>query len=190
MRKSVSLGLLALSVGFFADSAFAGNTEECEPLKQSGQKSLYGLCVAWHNADDEATKDALGQKFLDRAGYRVPGSEVPPQPTEPDFYCPCWANVSFADVCALGAAERVTVIPTMGITIVKFDGLVEATTETFANEASTPGCKHTIAVDATGELPLNNVQGGLTEEEALDCLAEVVEISTLYSNVGGDCTVL
>ncbi|HEX6092260.1 MAG TPA: hypothetical protein VFZ07_02850, partial [Dongiaceae bacterium] len=82
MRKLFAVGLLALSSGFIANTVFAGNVEDCEPLKQSGQKSLYGLCVAWHNADEDA-KDAIAEKFFDRAGYDVPGSaDGDPEPEE------------------------------------------------------------------------------------------------------------
>jgi hypothetical protein len=86
MRKLFALGLLALSSGFLANTAFAGNVGDCDSLKQSGQKNLYGLCVAWHNAD-EGAKGGLAEKFLQRAGYPVPGSKPPPDP-EP-VVCPC-----------------------------------------------------------------------------------------------------
>jgi hypothetical protein len=95
MRNVVSLGLLALSMGFIANPALAGNVEDCEPLKQSGQKSLYGLCVAWHNADEDA-KDAIAEKFYERTGYsyRVPGSETREPDPEPDpVVCPCTDGV-------------------------------------------------------------------------------------------------
>jgi hypothetical protein len=180
MCKLVALGLLALSMGFFANPAFAGNVEDCESLKQSGEKSLYGLCVAWHNADPEA-KDGLAEKFFDRAGYPVPGSEDP-EPPPADFTCLCWDDVTFASICALGAPESVLSFPE--ITIVTFDGLIEFTTDTYASDSFGPGCAHTILDDGTGEQYIYDVMGGLTEEQALDCMSEVLEISTLYNSGG------
>jgi hypothetical protein len=96
MSKLVSLGLLALSVGFLSNTAFAGNdgVAACDYLKDKDSSyympSLYGLCVAWHNADEDARGD-LADKFEQRAGYLPPGPPAPP-PTTPVLLdtCPCW----------------------------------------------------------------------------------------------------
>lgn len=180
MRTLVSLGLLALSLGSFTNIAFAGNVEDCESLKQTGQKSLYGLCVAWHNAD-EAAKDGLAAKFFDRAGFPVPGSEDP-EP-EPDFTCPCWSEVTFADICALGApvfSEINTVYGDVG-----FIDTIAFTIEGFGGDTGELACAHTIQDLTTGNFLLDNTEADLTEDEALDCLAEVSVIGTMY--LGGGC---
>jgi len=48
MRKSVTLGLLALLFGLLLGSTavYAGNEASCEPLKDDASKGLYGLCIA------------------------------------------------------------------------------------------------------------------------------------------------
>ena len=186
MRTPVILGLLALSISFFANTAFASSVEDCEPLKQSDNKSLYGLCVAWHHADDEA-KDALADKFADRAGFELADFLAPPSVPEPepepeqDFFCPCWSQLSFADICALGAPKSVTRFPGM-LTAVRFAGEVEmtVTTEAFSGDTLLKACAHTILSDVSGEAFLQDVIGGLSNDEALDCLAEADFIAVLH----------
>lgn len=110
MRNWILPGLLALSCGILANSALAGNAADCDVLKDPEDEryapKLYGLCIAWHNANDNA-KPALADKFFDRAGFDVPGSSVPDLPSEPDFACPCWYGLSIEEVCALGAPSSV-----------------------------------------------------------------------------------
>ena len=180
MRKLVVLGLLALSMGFLANTAFAGNVEDCESLKQSGQKSLYGMCVAWHNADEDA-KDGLAEKFLERAGYPVPGSDG--EEPDPDFVCPCWSDVTFADICALGAPAFSDIALTYGD--VGFLDTIAFTIEGFGSDTGELACAHVIQDLLVGGYVLENVVTGLTEGEALDCLAEVSAIGTMF--LGGGC---
>lgn len=97
MRTSVSLtvalGLLALSLGFSANSAFAGNVEECEVLKDGYTKGLYGLCIAWHNAGNDNSRERILDNYEKKAG---PGD--PPMPgTEDEVPCPCWGETELLD---------------------------------------------------------------------------------------------
>lgn len=93
MRKVVSLGLLALSMGFIANTALAGNVEDCEVLKNGHTPALYGLCIAWHNAGSDNARDRILDKYDDKAG---PGD--PPMPgTEDEVPCPCWGNTELLD---------------------------------------------------------------------------------------------
>jgi len=178
MRKSIVLGLLALAFGVFGSSAVAGNIEDCEFLKDKNHPdyapSLYGLCVAWHNADED-DKDALADKFFDRAGFEVPGSEPPGSeipPEEPDFSCPCWSEVTFEDICALGAPS--IVLP--GVQVSFNDGI---TFEGFLSPTGTMACRHTVE-EPVGYNVLDILITTLTAEEALDCQAERDIISVLY----------
>lgn len=184
MRKLVTSGLLALSLCIFSGSVLAGNADDCEPLKQSGLKSLYGLCVAWHNADEDA-QGALAQKFYDRAGFEVPGSEVTkvdePLP-EQDFYCPCWENVSIPDVCALGAPVSMSLAADSGRAM--FLDRINFQLEGFGSDMGETACAHTIQ-GLTGNYILNQVENNLSEEEAIDCQSEVEAIATMF--VGGSC---
>jgi hypothetical protein len=93
ISKPVALGLLALSLGFSASSAFAGNVEECEFLKDGYTKGLYGLCIAWHNAGSDNARDRILDKYEDKAG---PGD--PPMPgTDDEIPCPCWGETELLD---------------------------------------------------------------------------------------------
>jgi hypothetical protein len=174
MRTLVSLGLLVLSLGISVTAVFADGIADCEPLKQSGEKNLYGLCVAWHSADEEA-KDALAAKFFDRAGYPVPGSSGPDP--EPDFNCPCWDTLSYEYICALGEPTLQLHFP--GISVVWFAGVIESTTELFSGSTDTSGCAHTITYPSGAQL-LEVLMGGLTADEALDCQAEAAVMADLY----------
>lgn len=174
MRTFVSLGLLVLSLGFSVSTVFADGVADCEPLKQGGEKSLYGLCVAWHRADEEA-RDTLAAKFFDRAGYPVPGSGG--SDPEPDFTCPCWDTLSFQDICALGEPAMQLIVP--GLSVVWFDGIVEFTTELLSGSTSTSGCAHTVTYPS-GEAILEVLMGDLSADEALDCEAEAAVIADLY----------
>lgn len=102
MRISVSVavavGLLALSLGGSAGSAFAGDVAECETLKDGYTKGLYGLCIAWHNAGNDNARDRILDKYEDTAG---PGD--PPMPgTEDEVPCPCWDETDLADASLNG----------------------------------------------------------------------------------------
>ncbi len=89
MRKIISLGLFALMLSIFSGQIFAGNAEICDPLKlDPNTKKLYGLCVAYQNANENA-KIAFADAFFERAGFDVPGS---------GFSCPCWYTFGFDDV--------------------------------------------------------------------------------------------
>jgi hypothetical protein len=75
----------------FSGQVFAGNADECDYLKDKNNpdydRGLYGLCIAWHNADDEAAA-ALAEKFFERAGFPVTGRVV--DDGNDPFVCPCW----------------------------------------------------------------------------------------------------
>ena len=94
MRKIVTLGLLALVLGLVSSSLFAGNVDACEAIK--GEKSLYGLCNAWHNADNENAKRKILDSFNRRAAALAgPGGRAIEMPgmSGSGFSCPCWAGV-------------------------------------------------------------------------------------------------
>jgi hypothetical protein len=93
MRTLVSLGLLALSLGSFTNIAFAGNVEDCEVLKNSTTKALYGLCIAWHNAGNDNARDQILDNYNKKAG-----PDDPPMPgTEDEVLCPCWGDAELLD---------------------------------------------------------------------------------------------
>jgi len=99
MRKLVSLGLFALSLGVISPAVLAGNQDDlCGFLKEKEGEyyvpGLYGLCTAFQNETDELARldilDAFYAKApdgLDMPGYDpLPDSEPVPVPVT----CPCW----------------------------------------------------------------------------------------------------
>jgi hypothetical protein len=174
MRKTVVLGLIALAIGVFGDAAFAGGVEDCEFLKDKSHPDyapgLYGLCVAWHNADEDA-KNELADKFFDRAGFEVPGSGDVDDPQ--DFTCRCWSEVTFEDICALGAPLLVK----PGRSVRFTDGI---TFEEYLSPDGSTACRHVIQALPNNEYLLDTLILTLSPEEALDCRAERDIIGTLY----------
>ncbi len=168
MRKFVTSGLLVLSFSLLANPVFAGNEGLCESLRDNQIRALYGLCVAWHNADDD-TKGFIAQKFRERFGEEVPGSEatLPDDPaTGQDFYCPCWEEVSITDVCALGAPIAVNVGEGFGLAA--FRDLINFRLEGFGTNAGETACAHSIQDMSDASHILLVSQTSLTFEEILD----------------------
>ena len=179
MRNLVSLGLCALMFLLFSGQVFASNASACDEVKQN--KGLHGLCVAWHNAD-EKNKDKFAAKYRDRSGgSEVPGSDILPDPSsteEPDFFCPCWTEVSFSDICSLGEPSSALVVPQFGSVIYE-NGLDEwFSADNF--EEDVYGCIYEGQFSA---LPIE--EPFLTTEEGLDCMAEIAVIASMYN--GGSC---
>lgn len=183
MRKLISLGLMVLLFSMFPVSAFAGNAEDCDYLKDKNHPDyapgLYGLCVAWHNADEKAA-EALADKFFNRAGFPVPGSEEPN--TEPQFDCPCWDEVEFSAVCSLGEPSTVVFDASSGVvTAVTFIDFATFTAEIFGTEEA--NCGHVVQdLFSPGDPLLEDVQGNLSFDEALDCQAELDIIAEIHLN--------
>jgi len=88
MRKLISLGLLAIVLSLVASPVFAGNEPLCELLKDGASKGLYGLCIAYHNADSARAQERIWENYKRKAG-----KEDPPMPGTGDerktATCPC-----------------------------------------------------------------------------------------------------
>jgi hypothetical protein len=165
MRKIFSLGLFALMLSIFSGQALAGNALDCELLKQTKNKSLYGLCVAWHNADETA-KLGIADKFFDRAGFTVPGSDT--------FDCYCWGHLSYDEVCDI--ANSPTATPIKGENAITFmDYLL---TQFGADKTSCTLLIYSYSLEGFIEL--------ITSEDSsydpISCMAEVQVISTFPDN--------
>lgn len=169
MRKTIALGLLALLFGFLSNSAFAGNADEfCGYLKDKDhadyQPGLYGLCTAWHNADEDA-KVALGEKFLLKAGFAVPGS---------GFGCICWP-LSFDEVCEIAqSATRVTT----GLGSVMFFDDPNGTAAFFG--ADTESCALNLIDFNTNPVTFDFETLSTLEQDPTICVAEVQVIAGLH----------
>ncbi|MFC1696507.1 hypothetical protein ACFL1C_10420 [Pseudomonadota bacterium] len=160
----------------FSGQVFASNASACDEVKQN--KGLHGLCVAWHNAN-EKNKDKFAAKYSERSGgSRVPGSFDQNTPTGPDFYCPCWTEVSFSDVCSLDSPSSSVLLPDFGAVTYE-DGLDEWFSAD--NPASDVyGCIYAGKFSAE---PI--IEPDLTTDEGIDCMAEIAAIASMYN--GGSC---
>lgn len=117
MRTPVSLGLLALSLGFSASSAFAGNEEACDVLV-GGTPSLYGLCIAYANAGNENARDRIASNYAKKM-----------QPGDPDLAslfddgptCPCWdETILLTDACAYEVTQNLGTVVILGGNTVQY----------------------------------------------------------------------
>jgi len=173
----------------FSSQIFAGNADECNFLKDKDDPAytpgLYGLCIAWHNADEDDA-EALADKFFERAGFVVPGYPVVPDINDDEqdltFDCPCWDGVELLSVCALGQA-RVTVDAQTGEIIgATFLNLVSFTAEGFGTGEG--HCAHVIQDLITNNYLYENYNNDqpLTADEALDCQAELDIIAEIHLN--------
>lgn len=92
MRKIITSTVLILSFSLFSGSVFA-DVSDCKEVK--GQKALYGLCVAYWNANEKNQAKIL-LKFEEKSGGLImPGLVTPVADSREDpdpVFCPCWAN--------------------------------------------------------------------------------------------------
>ena len=108
MRKFYSIAVLAILLSVLSSPVIAA-VEDCEVLKGDGGTSgLYGMCVAYWNAEAKQNKSGSQQRssggnnrFLDKYNEirdRVGGPEMPGLTQTPVFDCPCWDEKFLADI--------------------------------------------------------------------------------------------
>ena len=106
MRKIISLGLFALMLSIFSSQVFAGNHDACDELTDPDSDTwaprLYGLCVAWHNADEKG-RAAIEKNYSKRGGGTIPGSSA--------FRCPCWGSLADEQVGTIVIDDVLTYLP-------------------------------------------------------------------------------
>lgn len=91
MRKFITLFMTLVLFGLFSGSALADKVEVCEDIKYDpAYKGLYGLCVAYWNADEQSRPGIL-ENFYKKGGPDGPGMPGLDEP-EPELVCPCWAE--------------------------------------------------------------------------------------------------
>ena len=100
MRKIITSTVLILLFSLFSSTVIA-DVSDCKEVK--GQKALYGLCVAYWNANPKQQAKFLAKFDKKSGGMPMPGTELPVEedPIFPDengdeqtevVVCPCWAN--------------------------------------------------------------------------------------------------
>ena len=130
------------------------------------------MCVAWHNADGRA-KEKIAENYRRKSGgFEVPGSVNPElDPLDPDFFCPCWTEVSFAQVCSLESP---------------FSRFIYGFINVVTWEDSDIGLDEWFSADAQGCIYDGQFTDGvqmsdsLSEDEVLHCMAEIEAIAFMY----------
>lgn len=184
MRKIVLLGFLTVTLIVLTGSALAGNAGDCDSLTdpESSQyaPNLYGLCVAWHNADEDS-KDKIAENFRKKSGGKaVPGSS--------DFSCSCWQNLSYGEVGLALVDGELTELPVLFCDVSELNsndrlflggsGFTQGFSAGFSN--GTFGCAYLFAAPEG----ISRSIMALTEGEARVCRDELQGISSFYQE---DC---
>jgi hypothetical protein len=180
MRKLVSLGLFALMISIYSSQVLASNATACDDAKDEltkAGKGLYGLCIAWDNAKGK-NKGKIAAKFEDRADQPITDFVGGPSTRNPapDFFCPCWTDISFNDVCSLGSPS-LTILAGY-INAVEFLDSAIPQDEFFTADPRGCGYEGGLAPYASLEKP----EGA---DWDLDCIAEIEQIAAMYD--GGAC---
>ena len=181
MRKLVSLGLLALIFSLLSSDLLASNIDACKDFKKAG-KGLYGLCVAWHRAD-EKNKGKIAKKFELIAGYPFPG--IPEPEPEPDFLCPCWDTLAETDVgkdapayiCVYDNTE----LSALGDVVIFKDVGSFGFFQGFA--VNTGQCRYDdfyVHEDGVVEVFAEDIILGLSVDEELECRMDIREIGDAF----------
>jgi hypothetical protein len=196
MRKIISLGLFALMLSIFSGQVLAGNADAsaCKNLKDRNLDdyvpALYGLCVAWHNADENA-RDQILANFMKKAGTSLddpgmPGWVDPNKRDEPEVMtCPCWAGVVLEDVDMYTPAD-ICFLDTPSGDVIFFDDLVSAS-QTYVTDGI--NCAHMAAyVDDSGtEVTRSSAMQGLDDAAQQACITEMDDLVSMYFDNGLDC---
>jgi len=120
--------MLTILLSFLASPVLAGNVEECEALKGNASPGLYGLCIAYHNADSARAQERILNNYDKKAG-----PNDPPMPGTGDSVpCACWtveqmaAAIDFAPAfeCRTSFDPEFAVYSPTGLPVVTF--LVES----------------------------------------------------------------
>lgn len=92
MRNVITSSVLILLFSLFSSSVFA-DVSDCKDVK--GQKALYGLCVAYWNANEKNQAKILAKFEKKSGGLGMPGLDIPVEDNREDptpVFCPCWMN--------------------------------------------------------------------------------------------------
>lgn len=183
MRTYVSLGLCALLLGFFSSSLTAGNVEECEFLKDKSDPAyspgLYGLCVAYANADSENARLRISENYADRNRNQAPTlEEIFDEGGAEKFSCICWPNLYFVDACTL-ANDADVALP--GANAVAFIDLGNQMATFFGADADSCG----LVIQDTSTTPPTEIDRKdlpTSGADAETCQSELAVIATLRDN--------
>jgi hypothetical protein len=185
MRKIISLGLFALMLSIFSGQALAGDKTACEDLKDRNLKdyapNLYGPCVAWHNADENA-KDRFADNYRRKSG----GDDVPGSAS--GMACPCWAGVVLEDVGKYTPAESCYLNTTNG-DFMFFSDAQDFNVQSYATDGI--NCIHEAAYtdDSGTEIERFGFVLGLDAAGQQACTTEIEDLENMYFDNDPICIV-
>jgi len=197
MRKFTLILISAVVLSIMAVPAFAVDTSECDQFKKGEdnyQPGLYGLCVAYQNADEDGKEDIFdnwNKKVGDDGLPKLPGYPYPPDdaelacPEDQDFCCPCWSDLQLVDICPMGVPTTVNLAENATVEFFNFDTMY---IDTFylVEETEPASCTYVnqeIYFDATGLVfyPSEFVDiPDLNSVESAYCRAEIEAIAAMY----------
>lgn len=167
---AVAPGLNAPAVATTPDGETPANEGVCDVLKTNASPGLYGLCVAYCEAQDldlVGDKETPNNKIL--ANYRKKM-----QPGDPDMpclqvACPCWSEAQLANVGATATPTCNVVGSIAAVSLVQPGIAQRAVADTSANV-----CRFTdTSVD-----PRISLRFDITAEEAQSCFNQIVNKCT------------
>jgi hypothetical protein len=170
MRKLISLGILALLLSMLASPVLA-DLDDCEDLKEDGiTKGLYGLCIAYWNADNGRSQERILINYNKKKGPDDP--PLLPDLKEPVF-CPCWTvdslialtNDLSTDFCDTGELSDLVFASYAGTTVQVFAG------DIFFTPMESTSCS--IVINALG---VENSTGPLQDVECRTELQAVISV--------------
>jgi len=197
MRKFYSTAVLAILLSVLSSPVIAA-VEDCEVLKGDGGTSgLYGMCVAYWNAEAKQNKNGSQQRsgggnnrFLDKYNEirdRVGGPEMPGLNPTSVFDCPCWdakfladiTNGSIPDACGENTFD-------FGSGVIAIHDIAAFDEFSLLLMAGTPfpGLPTSCSVKLTG---LPEIFDETTENQTEDCKELLRGLNDVFSDAGFDC---
>jgi hypothetical protein len=169
MRKLIKLGILAILLSLVASPVIAGNVTDCEVLKADNvSKVLYGLCIAFWNAENANAR----QRILDNYNKKATGDDDPAMPG--GQACPCWTDTNIADVIINGTPVLCSVNESdAGLEFAWYDGF---TIQFYVMDSF---CAHADPFDST------RPTFGITPEEEQACRDDLDFL--VDESFGGSC---
>jgi len=164
-------GINGSAIASTPDGETPANEGVCDPLKADGiTKGLYGLCVAYCEAQDLDTvdKEPPSTKILENYNKKKAAGD-PAMPCI-QIACPCWSD---AELAATTADGMVSACVSSGETIQLIDNVPSGKVR-FARSDQTGRCSF---LDTTGIPPIvRNLN--ITQPEAQSCHAQLASACT------------
>jgi hypothetical protein len=167
-------GITGSAIASTPDGETPANEGVCDPLKADGiTKGLYGLCVAYCEAQDldSVDKEPPSTKILEN--YKKKKTATDPGMPCVKSPCPCWSYEEMASITADGMAAAC--LPGTGSLRIIDNNLPIGQTRYALANIDRDLCTF---VDSTITPITVNIKTTLTHDEALSCYAAVTQACT------------